>query len=439
MVSKGFKRFTSSGRSIAVLTLFTLQIVLISTLVPEVISTFSKNYSNGECEECHTGFEPFITQVDSPTEVPETHEFDFGLLIQNPWAHDLNELVLTVDLTESPGLEFFGMEPQEPIDIIETDTVPARGLSAGDVMIYTEVEEIRISLDWTRPILFRGDLDLSFFNANKVWTETSEDEIIIDGNEIGGEDYGPFQWMVENTGIARSVDITLHIEVDFSGDTRVFSTHASNLGPGESGTLKLPLRSINQSSNIISYSLEAIAHYDHPDRGTDDEVYTTDGTHSLTVGDELKYNKPSEIVSLSTSLWIIGRVLGFVTVALFIASFLTGGAIESIRKWIDGKIQDRVRWHCVLSFMVIISTIVHLAVLYLGYYSNTWKGLLTGGIPLLIMIFLGITGYWKPQIAKKIGPKNWYRMHFWISIAVILLFVFHAIKEGTEFAFLRWW
>ncbi len=428
-----------AGRSIASLTLLSLLFVLISTLVPEVLSELNKTYSDGECETCHTEFEPFITQVDSPTEVPETMEFEFGLLVQNPWAHELNNLVLTVDLTESPGLEFLGMEPQEPIDMTETGIVPARGFSTGEVMISSPVEEIRLNLDWNRPILFTGELELSFIGENKVWTESSTDEIIIDGDEISETEYGPYQWMIENTGPARSVDFTIEIAIDFSSDIEVFSTNASTIGPGKSGTIKLPLRSIGKSENIVSYELEVIAHHDHSEDETDSDTYTTTGSYSIEVGDEYKYSRPEEIVTVSSSLWIVGRVLGFVTVALFIGSFLSGVNITPLRRWIDNKTKDRKRWHCVISFAVIISVIIHFSVLYVGYYSNTYKGLITGGIPLILMILLGMTGYWQKQIILWIGDQKWKRIHFWLSIIVILLFIFHGMEEGTDLAFLRWW
>ena len=437
--SQRILRRLGRGRIIGSLTLFTLLFILVIPLAEPALSELFGPYDDGECEECHTGFEPFLVQVDSPSEVPVGYEFYYGLLVQNPWAHDLNDVILTVDLSGSPGIGPKDPSTLEPVQIRTEGTAPAGGSTFDSFMVEGQVNEVRIEMDWNRPLLFISDLDLTLSGPAGDWSETGDDQIIIPGDQFNTDTYGEYFWTVSNSAPARSISFTLDILIDHNDDNSEVTASIDHIGSRDSMIISVPLLSRYKSENMISYTLHATASYDHPEDGVDEDVYSTTGTSSIMVGNDLVYSRPSEKVTLSMTLWGMGRILGFLTVALFLASFATGGSILKIKRWIDGKTGDRVRWHCVISFTVMISAVVHLLVLYLGFYSNTYKGLFTGGIPLVMMIIVGITGYKRSLLVSRIGDKNWRRMHFWLSIAVILFFLFHAVTEGTDLSFLRWW
>jgi hypothetical protein len=427
------------ARLMGALTLITLLAVLLSTLLPMAFSEFFKPFSDGECEECHTGFEPYVIQVDSPSEVPDGYEFEFGLLVQNPWSHELRDLILILDLSSSPGLSFKDAVSREDISRTESGSASPRSDGSGTILITSPVKELRMSLNWNRPVLFTGDLDLRLYGPDGEWSETSEDEIILGEDEIGSSEPGEFHWVVENTGMARSVSFTLDIEVIFDDDPDTLSSHLSKLPGGESTTINLDLVANNRSQNQISYSFEATANYDHSSDAKNSEDYSSEGSYGIEVGDSLVYSKPVRKTTFSESLWIMGRILGFLAVGLFIASFLTGGTVKNLKVSIDRLLKRRIQWHCVISYMVVVTVIIHLAVLYLGYYSNTYKGLVSGGIPLVLMLVVSATGIWKKTVIEAIGVQYWRRIHFWLSILVIVLLAVHGVAEGTDLAFLRWW
>ncbi len=436
---QGILRRLDRGRIIGFMTLITLLFILVLPLAEPALSELLGPYEDGECEECHTEFEPFMVQVDSPSEVPAGYEFDYGLLVQNPWAHDLNDVTLIVDLSGSPGIGPKDPTKLEPVQLQPGGTAPAGGSSFDSFMVEGQVNEVRIEMDWNRPLLFMGDLDLTLSGPAGDWSETGEDQIIIPGDRFNADTYGEYFWTVSNSAPARSISFTLDILIDHNGDDSEVTALIDHLGPRDSMTISVPLLSRDRSENRISYTLHATASYDHPDEGVDEDVYSTTGTSNIIVDSDLVYSRPSEKITVPMTLWVMGRILGFLTVALFLASFATGGSIQKVKRWIDGKIKDRVRWHCVISFTVMISAVLHLIVLYLGYYSNTYKGIFTGGIPLVMMIIVGITGYKRSAFVSRIGERNWRRIHFWLSIAVILFLLFHMITEGTDLSFIRWW
>lgn len=436
----GFLKRFGKARLMATATLITLLAVLTSTLVPEVMSEFDKDFSDGECEECHTGFEPYTIQVDSPTEVPVGQEFEFGLLITNPWSHDLRHLRLIVDLSDSPGLD--SPDGVELPDIDTSDVFNAGPGFTGNFqyLINGDIGHASFDLEWDRPLLYTGSMDMTLTGpGGSVWNMDNSNAITLSTQDVENEGYGIYEIQVEHNSIIRSTTATLTSVIDFTGRSAIIEQQIDRVGPGESATISVPLTSNSRGINNITYYFEATAMYDHSGNGVDEDVYTSDGTQTLVVGDDYSYSKPEAKISVSTSMWILGRVLGFVTVILFIASFLSGGTIKRLKIWIDKRMKNRHRWHCVISFASMVSVVVHLAVLYLGFYSGTWKGLLSGSIPLFLMVIVGITGWKKDKIVEMSSEKTWRRVHFWLSILAVLLIVIHAIAEGTDLAFLRWW
>lgn len=433
------QRFNRS-KLIAVFTLVTLLLVLTSALVPVVLSKLHRDISEGECEECHTGFEPYLIQVDSPTEVPEDHEFDFGLLVQNPWSHELRHLTLSVDLSDSPGID--SQRNMDIADIDETEVINAASGFRGTYKynIIGEVNEARFNVEWDRPIVYAGSFEMTLTGpGGTVWQMDNTNSIVLSSEEVNEEGYGIYELVLEHNSLVRSTTATLTSMVDFSGKAVVVVEQIDRLGPGGSTTISVPLVSGYRGINNISYYFEATATYDHSGNGVDEDEYFSEGTHSMKVGDQLSYSQPEEITSAATSLWIMGRILGFIAALLLAASFLTGGSIKGLKRWLDGLSDNRKRWHCVISFATIVTVFIHLLVLYIGYYSGSWKGIFSGGIPLIFMFMVGFTGWQKDRIVEASSEKAWRRIHLWLSVLAVVLMIFHAVSEGTDLAFLRWW
>ncbi len=428
------------SRLIGSFTLLILLTVLIATLVPEVFSEYYRPFSDGECEQCHSGFEPYVAQVDSPREVPEDHEFDFGLLVQNPWAHELRHLKLQVDLSQSPGLSSPSAEVLEDYSDTVTESVSAGYEGHGSLEIRGEVKEVRFELDWQEPLLYAGTMEMVVTGPRGTeWSLNDNDMIVLSSTDVENEGYGIWDYTISNTGLIRGTTYTLSISVDYTGRMVIVEKQIDRIEPGESETISVRLDSLEKGSNSVSYHFEATAYNDHESDSPNSDVYSTQGEASVEVGDELVYERPEEKTTVSTSLWVMGRILGFFSVALFIISFLTGGTIKKLNPFLNRLVKKRVQWHCVISYAVVIAVIAHFVVLYLGYYSHTYKGLISGGIPLLLMVVIAVTGIKKSLVIRKFGPQFWRRTHLWISLVALILLLVHGVIEGTDLAFLRWW
>lgn len=421
---------------------FILFSIIFSPLIAPVISKVIEPYWDGACEECHSGFEPFSITPDSPSEVPDGEEFDYKLIIENPWTHELRNVQVTIDLSGAPNL--MGIEAGGETEITENHdgNLGAGSSISGNLEITPASQEILIQMYYVDPLLFIGDVNLRLEGpGGSVWTSDLSDttEVIQVGREdILSEGYGTYSWTLTSEAPVRSVEYHLTTTVVLSGNTLLVS-NVDEIGSTSKETVGFRLSTGGRGENNIAYTVSAEAYHEHSGSGTDSDIYDEQGETSVTVGDVYSYKEPGSSISTAQALWYIGRVMAFVTTILFVLSFVSGGSMPSVRKWVDKRFKNRVKIHCNVSKLVILSAIVHLIVLYTGYYSGTGKGLVLGGIMLVLMIVLGATGAFKSKMAERIGEKNWSRIHFWISIIVLVIIIIHAVKEGTDLAFLRFW
>ncbi|MGA1793384.1 MAG: hypothetical protein ACMUHM_05490 [Thermoplasmatota archaeon] len=437
-VRRGYRQAFIVG-AITVVILFS---ILFSPLISPVISKVIEPYWDGECEECHSGFQPFSVTPDSPTEVPEGQEFDYRLIIENPWLHELRNVQVVLDLSEAPNLASAagGDDTQVTEDI--DGSISAGSRVTGTIAVETGASEILLQMYYADPIIFAGDLNLALSGPEGGrWTSDLSDttEVIRVGREeILGEGPGEYTWTIESEAAFRSVDYYLTTAVTYSGASIVV-LEMDSIGSTESSTAEFRLTSSGRGENVVSFMVTAEAYHDHGGNQPDTDVYQDDGSSEISIGDTYSYSSPRSSISTATALWYSGRVLAFVTVFLFVTSFLTGGSILPVKKWLDKRMKKRTKFHCAVSFLTVKLALVHLIVLYAGLYSGTYKGIFLGGLTLLLMIGLGLTGLFKQRIVPRIGEPNWRKVHFWLSIVVLVLIAIHAVKEGTDLAFLRFW
>jgi cytochrome b561 len=143
----------------------------------------------------------------------------------------------------------------------------------------------------------------------------------------------------------------------------------------------------------------------------------------------------------------IGRILGFLGFTLLVVSIFTGGffkkATKKINKALRGS-RKRIRWHCTISYLILLISLIHAALLMYGHYSYAmWNGIFLIGVPeeapgvnwgtisLVIMICISLGGIFQKSISRKIGKKKWKRLHGWLSIIAVVLTVLHLVMIGT--------
>ncbi|MGA1848354.1 MAG: hypothetical protein ACMUHB_03345 [Thermoplasmatota archaeon] len=435
-------RFAYQPSAVLISTGLMILLILLSPLLAPVLSDLVKPFSDGECEECHTGFEPFIIIPDVPTEVPESTQFEYRMIVENPWAHELRNLVVSLDLSGAPTLS--SGDPggvTDSTDVIQS-SVSGGSQSGGTFEVGPGAIGIKAHLTYDAPILFIGDLSLAIEGPDgSTWTSDlpgNSEEIEIDRDEIEGAGNGEYGFTVDNEAPIRAVDYHLEITVTYSTSTVIYSDPVT-IDPMEEETITFTLTSGEKGDNSVGYRITAEAHHDHTGSGVDDDIYSADGSTGIEVGDEMVRPEVERKVSTVTSLWYIGRFMGFFTAGLFTASFLSGGSIRSLKLWLEKRFRKRKNWHCIISITTVVSALVHMIVLYSGVYAGTYKGLGLGLTATLLMAAIGATGALRTRIARRIGDLNWRRLHFWLSVIVIIVFIIHGVKEGTDLAFLRWW
>ena len=416
--------------------------VALSPLISPALSKVFEPYWDGECEECHTGFQPFAVVPDSPSEVPEGQEFDFKVHVENPWNHELNDVQVTLDLSEAPNIfDAVGGDETQVTESLQGD-IGAGSSVSGTIGVNPGASEILLQMYYAEPFLFTGDLNLRLTGPEGgQWSSDQSDttEVIrVDSPEILDEGFGEYSWTIESEAAIRSVEYFLTTSVTYSGGS-VVVLELGDIGPTDRSSAEFRLTSSGRGANEVVFQVTAIASHDHSGSQPDSDRYEDGGSFGISVGDTYSYSEPRSSISSSTALWYTGRIIAFLTVALFLLSFISGGSIISLKRWLEKNMRNRRKFHCTVSFLTVKLAIVHLLVLYLGYYSGTYKGLILGGISLLLMVCLGLTGIFRDRLQNMIGERNWRRLHLWLSILITVLLVIHAVKEGTDLAFLRFW
>lgn len=149
----------------------------------------------------------------------------------------------------------------------------------------------------------------------------------------------------------------------------------------------------------------------------------------------------------------IGRWLGVITILALLFDF-------ALMEWAKYKasqmkeiLASRIyanKFHCIVSGVILLLAILHGLILMLGHWSTfaspyvVWMDdSAPNSIPLMVnlgtvtaglMVLLGLQGIFKHRWWKMWGMKSWRRVHFWLTLIVILLGITHGITIGKDLA-----
>ncbi|MDP6155218.1 MAG: ferric reductase-like transmembrane domain-containing protein [Candidatus Thermoplasmatota archaeon] len=422
-----------------------LAMLFISPFAAPAITTGTPLEDNGECGSCHSGFIPFSTIPDVPVEVPENNDFEYRLRVENNWKHEVKELSAIINIETSPYLEF-SEEPSGEVPpgyYITYDGTVSWGTIVGySFPVDFGAERVYLSLDGDQGILGLNNIDLTLDGAESgQWSSKgsgADEEISLGENDIEDGGFGEYSVTVEHVRGRREISFTLSIEVEYSYRPMNDVQEGEELGGGDSHTFAWTLQSLSQGPNTIEISVSGIAYHEHSDSSVYEWEYIEDISSDIEVGTELIYSSPSDELSGTIILWIMGRVTGFITVILLTLSIAWGGIFKPLKKKLNKVFgpKRRNRMHCWFSYFLPISVTLHVAVLYIGIYGTTGKGLPTGGVSIGLMLILVFMGIFKHNVEKKVSTRTWLRLHFWITILAILSIILHFVLNGSSFSFL---
>ncbi|UCG70875.1 MAG: ferric reductase-like transmembrane domain-containing protein [Thermoplasmata archaeon] len=427
--------------------IFILSVALIVFVVLIPPGSFSAPFSQTqqECEECHSEFEAFRVIIDSPREVPEDYEFEYRVIVRNDGEHEVRDLEAVIDLSEAPNL-IPAMGGREPYHEEISGSVSVGGTATFKFPVLEGATEAVVILDGEEGLIGMNDLDMTVTGPNgdsKSSADSGADEAVkLNLREISRWGYGEYSievvWFVGSP----SISFILTIDVEYGVDQIYLK--GEDLAPGGKFTFVLPIKSTTKGENIVDVAVKGTAHYEHGENDdpltSDNHDYTIEGSSGVLIGDKLVYEPPDEDFQGSIGILVWERVFGLLSGLLLLISVGFSGLIKpvsTIAEKIVGGAAKRVKWHCRVSLILIIFSLIHGVMLPYSPHASSLRGLVPGTLAMICFGILGYIGWQQKPLKKRWGVENWRRLHLILTIAVVVIVLVHAIMDGSDFAWLR--
>ncbi|MFA5944680.1 MAG: ferric reductase-like transmembrane domain-containing protein [Candidatus Thermoplasmatota archaeon] len=446
------------------------------------------------CWPCHVGWaDPLKSfyNLIPPAEAgaPIGEEFDYVVQLQNPWLHDIKFIEPSLNLGPAPSLQFAG--GPEPINSLQiqgavviqppTDPLQPFAGSTGFVPIniplgVTYVDIILTPTDsaGTGPTLTMnlytgtnepagnpvktasatgpgGAVEFQFITASDIaavggsgnWTVEAA---IEDPTDLGAPAQGnrlPFT-------------VTVNARAETSDVTTLIQPQNVNIAKRTSFLFTYRLKAISEPGpdEVIGLGLNGTMYYQHDDSSTDDFANVTkqfekplkvqlapDGSGRVVVlapaDAGFVVAQPKNGASIDT----LSEVVGYLAAFLLISSVWTGGMFgKASRRQLNtvfGSAKRRVAFHNFLSYGILLFASVHtvLFILETAYYWTL--GVLWGGLAILSMAGLGITGAWQVGMIRRWNYATWRWSHYGLAVAAIVFSLAHMALDGVHFAFVQ--
>lgn len=214
-----------------------------------------------------------------------------------------------------------------------------------------------------------------------------------------------------------------------------------DLGPGDEYTFSWSLKSISKGDNTVLAVVSGTAYHDHEDPSTQDsELYTYESSFELEVGDRFVYSPPERDLSVAISVIDIERVTGMLSLVVLLISIALSGLLAPIRTKVEGILGGsgkRIKWHCRISFGLILLSFIHGILLPFSPHASHLRGLALGSSAFVVLGALGFVGLYQKLLIDRWGAKNWSRLHLMLTILAVIIVIVHAVLDGTDFAWLR--
>ncbi|HUR61707.1 MAG TPA: ferric reductase-like transmembrane domain-containing protein [Candidatus Thermoplasmatota archaeon] len=159
-------------------------------------------------------------------------------------------------------------------------------------------------------------------------------------------------------------------------------------------------------------------------------------------GEKVRLEPTSTVVERPTlingpTLTTTSEVLGYAASFLIVSSIASGGMFgKASRRGMNnlfGSAKRRVAFHNFLSYGIILVALVHM-VLFLIPGDFVWtRGLIWGGLSILAMLGLGVTGAMQVPMIRRWNYGTWRWTHYGMTVAVILFTILHMLLEGVHF------
>lgn len=432
---------TRFARSRFAIVIFILIIALQALVINCVIA------QEESCESCHSVIKPdgdYILQeplfwVDAPGRVSPNETFKVAVAVTHYGLFDIKNIRAELDLSQVSNVYFsagenglkniqeIGTKAQTQRMVWELKTINSPGFAEFSIYINYTLEHIHTTVEEADTYDYQRTLSHTL--------EIKETPISLSSWLIMA-DLGESQsYYIEITAERMIYNVKVVTGRSIDEFTEV---EPSNIGTMEQGLIKnitvtiTPDIEMEHGQIIITWS-------------TDQQGYEQDSLEvKVSVSEKVVPHSGSNGAGSGTWLW--GRVTGFVGLVLLIFLMPTGGTLKSLARRVDrliGTARKRVDLHCALSYQMFAIALLHSALLMYGHYSSlAWNGVFLlaepgsgyinlGFIAVLLLIVISLFGIFQKALARKIGYKNWTRIHGWLTYAALGLVIAHLMLVGT--------
>ena len=464
-----------------------LAVLLVSGLpgVGQAVTEPAGELADAECYGHHKqeGFRSFDLYPRLIEEVPKGQEFEFEMLIRNPWLHEVQDLYGYVDVTNAPGIALEGgKDPVENPLAGEAIEHPRGGVDGYasrtyDIIVEENATEIYIRIAGSNgtqvPLpAFRdksADFDLMLTSpggevvltgpdpsdpAASLLTDDSigtvVEEIRVNQRNLTAGGPGTWQLQVAYRGFDATGTYDLFTGVYYNVTGIILMPGPPVLGPNEeyAFTFKLRVKDVDGLQSM-RYGGIGVAYHEHTDKNIGDiGNYDKWNTMQFETGAELRISGAqvdtgggADLLGPVLRRW--AQVLGIASSFLIIPSLVFGGtfgkgSVVTMNKWFGGP-RRRVLFHNTMSFWLLGLSLLHMFLFLYEAFWNWSHGLVWGGLALACMIGLGVTGATQRRFVARWGFNRWRFVHFAMGILVVVFTLVHMVADGSHFAFARAW
>ena len=138
------------------------------------------------------------------------------------------------------------------------------------------------------------------------------------------------------------------------------------------------------------------------------------------------------------TLFNLGRVMGWFSIAGFVISFLNTAfkkvnkevmmkreRDDGLRKGYQQFLRTYLKVHPYIGIATGVFVVAHFLIQF-EFYGFYWTGIIAGSL-MLATVLLGVYGQW----AKKRRPGLWLKIHRWLPLALLAAVVVHVVNALT--------
>jgi hypothetical protein len=467
-------------------TLLLLLVVAIFVQAANPINEEPTNLAESECFRCHEqgggAFGPplqamYFVNPPEDLELVVGTAFDYEVNIQNGWTAEIRDIEAIMDLTDAPSFGFSSGQGPHSRTYDGSLAVEAVVDERSDALTFDVPVGVTDLLVTLRPVTTAAptapDLTLRLWPGKAT---PSGDPVVADGNGAGATEMyharganalaeiGYGSWAAEVVQISPLLSpsglLAQDYELRVQGWFNVTGERAKKLttpivlgGDGIAGQAPITWTLLAEQSpgaEVIHILVNATGYYGHPGStsgGYDLWRYTQTINipvqgGGVTGGDEIEFINDEvpagpEDAGLLIPWGKIGEIMGYFSTFLVLVSVYTGGmfgkATRRQQNKIFGNAKRRIAFHNFLSYGIITMAVAH-TVLFILEPGYPWTlGLIWGGLGILGLLGLGVTGALQVPIIRKWSFGTWRWWHFGLAIGVIVFTIAHIVLDGANF------